>query len=77
MEGKKKYFHGVFEIDASGKEPNEAGKMVTDKTLITLREMLMEDIGYLCPDSKFIELLSQKRFLPLNEEIMSSSLGET
>lgn len=43
---KKKYFHSIFEIDTTLKNQDEVGKEVTDITLRTLKDSLMEKIGY-------------------------------
>lgn len=68
---KKKYFHKIFEIDTSEKEPDSVGKEVTEMTLKALREMLMENIGYLTSLSKSIEFLTEKRFLPMQNDDFS------
>jgi len=63
IEQKNHYFHKIFEIDTSDKEPDNVGKEVTEMTLETLRAMLMENIGYLEPASETIEKLTQRRFM--------------
>lgn len=39
-------FRATYIIDTTDKEQNDVGYQVTEKTLITLRDMLMEKIGY-------------------------------
>lgn len=53
IKNKKSYFQKVFEIDTSKKNQDEVGKEVTTITLETLRELLMERIGYF-EDKKLI-----------------------
>lgn len=43
---KRKYFHDVFEIDTSAKTQDDVGKEVTEKTLNSLKDLLMERVGY-------------------------------
>lgn len=46
INNKKQYFHEVFEIDTSNKTQDNVGKEVTEKTLNSLKGLLMERIGY-------------------------------
>lgn len=58
---KNKYenaFHDVIEIDTSIKDQDSVGKEVTEKTLKSLREQLMEKIGYFVKTEKIKEVLS-------------------
>jgi thymidylate kinase len=43
---KKNYFHKIFKIDTSKRDQDEVGKEVTERTLNTLKELLMERIGF-------------------------------
>lgn len=40
-------FRATYIIDTTDKEQNDVGYLVTERTLITLRDMLMEKIGYI------------------------------
>ncbi|MFA6729433.1 MAG: hypothetical protein WCR95_00340 [Eubacteriales bacterium] len=73
IEDKRKYFHEVFEIDTSGKGPDEVGKSVTEMTLETLRVMLIENIGYIKPDMAVIKMLEEKRFI---SSIIDNSIAD-
>lgn len=64
---KKRYFHSVFDIDTSKKTQNEVSKEVTDKTLETLLNLLMEQIGYFELTNKDREALHQKRAFTFSE----------
>ena len=60
---KNKYgnaFHDIIEIDTSNsdKDQDEVGKEVTEKTLKSLREQLMEKIGFFVKTEKIKEVLS-------------------
>lgn len=51
-------FHDVIEIDTSIKDQDCVGKEVTEKTLRSLREQLMEKIGYFVKTEKIKEVLA-------------------
>lgn len=60
---KSDFFHKVFKIETSCKNQDEVGKEVTTITLETLKDLLMERIGYFEKNEKLNEvLLSQKVF---------------
>lgn len=60
-------FHKIFIIDTTHKNQDEVGKDVTEKTLNTLRDVLMERIGYFEKNEDLMEVLNCKRFLEYNE----------
>ena len=60
IEKKKSYFHSVFEIDTSKKTQDDVGKEVTENTLETLRDLLMERIGYFQMSDEIQKIVSQK-----------------
>lgn len=67
---KNKYgnaFHDVIEIDTSIKDQDSVGKEVTEKTLRSLREQLMEKIGYFVKTKDITEVLSTKSIFDYNE----------
>lgn len=68
---KKQYFHSIFEIDTSNKNQDEVGKEVTDKTLDTLKGLLVEKIGYFTPTSKQVVKLSEHRIMSFDEKEIS------
>ena len=61
VEEKKDYFHKIFTIETSDKNQDEVGKEVTQITLDTLKDLLMERVGYLERDEALNGLLSSKR----------------
>lgn len=60
IEQKGAYFHSVFKIDSSNKSQDEVGKEVTEKTLDTLKNLLMERIGYFHSTPNFESLANQQ-----------------
>lgn len=68
---KKRYFHSIFEIDTSNKNQDEVGKEVTDITLKTLKNLLVERIGYFTPTSAQIEKISEHRIMSFDEKEIS------
>ena len=60
-------FRKVFKIDTTEKNQDEVGKEVTEKTLNTLKDVLMEHIGYFEKTNGLMELLNQKSFLKYEE----------
>lgn len=56
-ESKSSYFHTIFMIDTSEKNQDEVGKEVTQATLTTLENLLMERIGFLTCDSNLKNIL--------------------
>ena len=67
VENNRSFFHKVFEIDTSDKNQDEVSKDVTSMTLDTLRELLMEKIGYLEKNEKMISLLSENKVCNYDE----------
>lgn len=63
IEYKKKYFHEVFEIDTSNKTQDNVGKEVTEKTLKSLRDLLMERIGYFEKNNKISDIINYKHII--------------
>ena len=61
IEKKKVYFHSVFEIDTSNKGQDEVGKEVTTKTLETLKDLLMERIGFIQRTEQIDNLICKNR----------------
>ena len=61
IEKKKTYFHSVFEIDTSNKVQDEVGKEVTTKTLETLKDLLMERIGFIQRTEEIDNLISKNK----------------
>ena len=57
IEKKGVYFHSIFEINTSNKTQDEVGKEVTTKTLNTLKELLMERIGFFVKTEDLSEVL--------------------
>lgn len=60
IEKKKNYFHSVFDIDTSNKSQDEVGKEVTTKTLETLKDLLMERIGYINRTKEIDKIINNK-----------------
>jgi predicted NUDIX family phosphoesterase/predicted ATPase len=68
ISSKKIFCHSIFEIDTSKKNQDEVGKEVTDITLKTLRDLLMERIGYFEIESNEINnILKKKRVFEYHE----------
>lgn len=67
IKNKKQYFHRILEIETSKKDQNKVGYEVTSKTLETLKELLMEKIGYIERNEALNTLLSQKNVFEYNE----------
>lgn len=66
IEKKKNYFHSVFDIDTSNKSQDEVGKEVTTKTLETLKDLLMERIGYI-NRTKEIDIIINNKVIEYNK----------
>lgn len=64
---KRSFFHEVFMIDTSNKNQDQVGKEVTEKTLDTLKNMLMERIGYFEKNSEINRVLSSKNTFGYDE----------
>ena len=63
IDNKSGFFHKVFKIETSCKNQDEVGKEVTTITLETLKDLLMERIGYFEKNEDLEKvLLSQKVF---------------
>lgn len=67
INSKGKYFHEILSIDTSDKSQDEVGKEVTEKTLKTLSDALMERIGYCEPTTSEYKLLGSKKNLSFEE----------
>lgn len=67
VDNKKSYFHSVFEIDTSQKTQDDVGKEVTEKTLETLRNLLMERIGYFQISEGMHRIMSRKIVTEYNQ----------
>ena len=59
IQKKRSYFHSVFEIDTSKKTQDDVGKEVTENTLGTLKDLLMERIGYFEKNDDFKKIIAQ------------------
>lgn len=64
---KSVFFQKVFLIDTSEKNQDEVGKEVTERTLNTLRDLLMERIGYFELNSTIKNTLSTKEYFRYEE----------
>lgn len=72
---KSRFFHKVFKIETSSKNQDEVGKEVTTITLETLKDLLMERIGYFERNEVLKEILSSKQvFYDSQLEKMLSSI---
>lgn len=69
IENKNIYFHSVFEIDTSNKVQDEVGKEVTTKTLETLKDLLMERIGYIEKTEQFADVIFANKVIEYNDLI--------
>lgn len=69
IETKKVYFHSVFEIDTSNKVQDEVSKEVTTKTLETLKDLLMERIGFI-PRTEQIDSIIRKNKIVRYEDLI-------
>lgn len=58
---KSNFFHKVFKIETSCKNQDEVGKEVTTITLGTLKDLLMERIGYFEKNEALKEILLSKK----------------
>ena len=69
IEKKRDFFHAVIEIDTSSKTQDDVGKEVTEKTLETLKDLLMERVGFLQkPETELIKkLFSDKSSIPFSD----------
>lgn len=75
IETKKKHFHSVFAIDTTNKNQDEVGKEVTEITLNTLKNLLMERVGYFEKNDKLEQLLLSDEIIPYSE--LTSNLRES
>lgn len=64
IDARQQYFHKVFEIDTSSKSQDEVGKEVTELTLNTLKDLLMERIGYFQKTERIINLFNKNSIIP-------------
>ncbi|MDE5722079.1 MAG: hypothetical protein K2I30_05005 [Clostridia bacterium] len=73
---KKKYFHNIIPMDTSDMDQNDVSYEVTKKVLSTLKETLMERIGYFVPSSEAKEYLMNHRIIEFDEfnKILNGSL---
>lgn len=67
IEHKEKFFQNVFEIDTSNKSQDEVGKEVTEKTLNSLKDLLMERIGYFESNDAIKEMFACERVIPYSK----------
>lgn len=67
IKSKSNFFHKVFKIETSKKNQDEVGKEVTSITLETLKDLLMERIGYLERSEELNNLLSAKKVFNYDE----------
>lgn len=73
IENKSGFFHKVFKIETSDKNQDQVGEEVTTITLDTLKDLLMERIGYFEKNEILNDiLLSEKIF---SEEMLTDVLG--
>lgn len=66
-EMKKEYFHKIIPIDTTNLDQNEVGKHVTEMTLQTLKELLMEKIGFFRTCEQLRDVLSEKPLLSYSD----------
>ncbi|MBP5591540.1 hypothetical protein J6Y50_06795 [bacterium] len=66
VEKKKEYFN-VLEIDTSKKDQDQVGKEVTELTLKTLKDMLMERIGYFPKNEEIKDIFADKNVISFSE----------
>lgn len=72
---KKKYFHEVFKIETTKKNQDEVGKEVTEITLDTLKNLLMERIGYFEKNTQIEKELEKNQILDFKKlEAISPSI---
>ncbi len=64
---KENKFQKVFIIDTTTRTQDEVGKDVTEKTLNTLRDVLMERIGFFKKTDELMGILNQKSFFLYDE----------
>jgi predicted NUDIX family phosphoesterase len=64
---KSRYFHTVFDIDTSNINQDQVGKKVTDITLKTLYDLLVEKIGYFEITNTLQYKLNKKRIFEYSE----------
>lgn len=64
---KSNFFHKVFKINTSDKNQDQVGKEVTERTLETLKYLLMERIGYFEKDIEIEKKLSKKNIFQYRE----------
>lgn len=60
-------FRKVFEIDTTEKNQDQVGKEVTEKTLNTLKDVLMEHIGFFEKTTGLMNVLNKKSFFEYEE----------
>lgn len=64
---KESFFHKVFLIDTSRLNQNEVGKKVTEDTLDTLKNLLMEHIAYFVKNEEVMRKLNLKNVIEYSE----------
>jgi thymidylate kinase len=69
-------FHKIIELDTTSMNQDEVGKRVTDQTLSTLKDILMERIGYIEPQKNIFDQLATHRFFPIDNNPLDEMLGE-
>lgn len=67
IENKKGNFHRIFEVDTTNKTQDDVGKEVTGLVLTTLKDALMERIGYIEPTESERALLKNKTVFSIRE----------
>ena len=67
IDKKRNHFHSVFKIDTTNKNQDEVGKEVTEITLNTLKDLLMERVGYFEKNDELEQLLLSNEILQYSE----------
>ena len=67
IEERNQYFHKVFSIDTTNKSQDEVGKEVTELTLNTLKDLLMERIGFFQDTEPLKSHFIDRSIVPLKE----------
>ena len=74
VEQKKEQFHIILKIDTSNKSQDEVGKEVTEMTLNTLKDLLMEKIGYLDNKTTVQDNFNNTNIVPFSKDISLSKM---
>lgn len=77
IKNKKKYFHKIIPMDTSDMGQNDVSYQVTKNVLSTLKETLMERIGYFIPSKEAREYLMNNRVVEFDvfNKILNGSLN--